>query len=240
MDSEAAASAAETAPTKQSTLESTEATVESENVKDAGSAADAESTSTVDGVVEEAIVVTIPTTAPITRATGVDNATPPVAVNTISVTSDVNVSSDVDEPKLMTLLSKFFGELPSIIERAEHKEMWGVTLSNESHVPSCIVLEKFLRANNKNIDKAKAHLIEALKWRKHMNPLKLLSEVEFSRAKFGNLGYVTKYERNDGKSKEIITWNIYGGVKDLKTTFGDIEEYVRCPSKDIDSHNILY
>jgi phosphatidylinositol transfer protein SFH5 len=123
-----------------------------------------------------------------------------------------------------TPISKLSKELPSIIEEADYKEMWGITLIDESHVPTSIVLEKFLRANDKDVVKAKAQLIDALKWRKTMNPLQILSDVEFDRAKFGNLGYVTSYKRADGQGKEIITWNIYGGVKELKATFGDVKE----------------
>ena len=103
--------------------------------------------------------------------------------------------------------------------------MWGVELSTESHAPSSIVLEKFLRANTKDVAKAKAQLIEALKWRKKMNPVKLLEETAFDASKFGGLGYVTVYPQAEGKVKEIITWNIYGGVKDIKGTFGNVEEY---------------
>ncbi len=124
-------------------------------------------------------------------------------------------------------LAKLFEELPSIIKEADHNEMWGVTLADESHVPTTIVLEKFLRANTKDVSKAKAQLIEALKWRKRMEPAKLL-EAEYSSADFGDLGYVTTYQAADGGPKEIITWNIYGAVRDIKATFGDVQEYATC------------
>jgi hypothetical protein len=124
-----------------------------------------------------------------------------------------------------TPLSKLFAELPSIITEAGYGEIWGVELSTESHVPSSIVLEKFLRANTKDVAKAKVQLIEALKWRKKMDPLKLLEETEFDASKFGGLGYVTVYPQAEGNVKEIVTWNIYGGVKDIKGTFGNVEEY---------------
>ena len=125
-----------------------------------------------------------------------------------------------------TPLSKLFAELPSIIKDADNKEIWGVELADESHVPTTIVLEKFLRANTKDVAKAKAQLIEALKWRKTVNPVKLLADVEFDKSKFGGLGYVTVYPKTEGHAKEIVTWNIYGAVKDNKATFGNVEEYV--------------
>jgi phosphatidylinositol transfer protein SFH5 len=132
---------------------------------------------------------------------------------------------DVKAPR-ETVLSKLLKELPWIIDHAQYNEMWGVTLTDESHVPTTIVLEKFLRANLNDFSKAKAQLIQALKWRKTMQPVKLLADTEYDSAKFGGLGYVTTYQRADGKGKEIITWNIYGAVKDTKATFGDVQECV--------------
>ncbi|KIM99531.1 hypothetical protein OIDMADRAFT_200587 [Oidiodendron maius Zn] len=104
--------------------------------------------------------------------------------------------------------------------------MWGVELSDESHVPSTIVLEKFLRANNKDVAKAKSQLTSALKWRKRVQPAKLLEETEFDPVKFGGLGYVTIYPKSDKHEKEILTWNIYGAAKNVKATFGNVDEFI--------------
>jgi hypothetical protein len=143
---------------------------------------------------------------------------------------------EIDSPIIATTpLAKLFKELPAIIKEADHNEMWGVTLTDQSHVPTTIVLEKFLRANNKDVSKAKAQLIEALTWRKRMEPSKLI-EAEYDSAKFGDLGYVTTYQLPDGRGSEIITWNIYGAVKDIKATFGDVQECVsraKNPNLDI-------
>jgi phosphatidylinositol transfer protein SFH5 len=125
-----------------------------------------------------------------------------------------------------TPLAKLFAELPSIIASIQYTEMWGVELTNSFDVPSSIVLEKFLRANNQDVAKAKAQLIEALKWRKEIQPRKLLKETEFDHARFGDLGYVTVYPKTEGHEKEIVTWNIYGAVKNKQETFGNVEEYV--------------
>jgi hypothetical protein len=134
--------------------------------------------------------------------------------------SGKNVQASTDTP-----LSKLFAELQSILTEAEYREMWGVELSDDTHVPSTIILEKFLRANGKDVTKAKAQLFEALKWRKRMQPIQLLAETEFDPARFGGLGYVTTDPKSDAHSKEIVTWNIYGAVKDNKATFGNIKEY---------------
>ena len=173
-------------------------------------------------------------------ATAVATATEPVpveqgkevAVDSVPEPTPAVQEKVEDKPNVeltagvQTPLSHLFRELPSIIKEADYSEMWGVELKDVTHVPTSIVLEKFLRANvvdkKKDIAKAKAQLIEALKWRKKMEPRKLMDETEFDEAKFGNLGYVTVYGGTEGK--EIVTWNIYGGVKDIKGTFGNVEE----------------
>lgn len=157
----------------------------------------------------------------------------PIAAHTEPVASSV---TDENAPATAsTPLAELFKELPDIIKEADNSEMWGVTLADESHVPTTIVLEKFLRANTKDVSKAKAQLIEALTWRKRMSPSALL-ETEYDSAKFGDLGYVTTYQAANGKGKEIITWNIYGAVKDIKATFGDVQE---CGFREMPNLNIF-
>jgi hypothetical protein len=158
--------------------------------------------------------------APTAEVAKVEESAPPV------VPSKTETAPTAGKSTLVTPIAKLFAELPSIIKEADHGEMWGVTLGDASDVPTSIVLEKFLRANTKDVPKAKAQLIEALKWRKRMDPVKLLTDTEFDKAKFGDLGYVSVYPKTENHEKEIVTWNIYGGVKNLKETFGNVEEYV--------------
>ena len=54
-----------------------------------------------------------------------------------------------------------------------------------------------------------------------MKPLELVNKV-YPKSKFEGLGFVTAY--TSGDAKEVITWNIYGGVKSIEETFGDLEE----------------
>lgn len=118
-----------------------------------------------------------------------------------------------------------------------HKEIWGVTLSDPAtHVPTQIVLQKYLNANDGDLGKAKDQLVKTLDWRAKVKPLDLL-EKSFSRTKFAGLGYVTVHgggaaaEDGDGGDKaldpryrEVFTWNIYGAVKDMNETFGVLDE----------------
>ncbi|KAG5982073.1 hypothetical protein E4U55_002308 [Claviceps digitariae] len=125
-----------------------------------------------------------------------------------------------------TPLTKLTARLPDIINKAKHTEMWGVELSTSAaHAPTQVVLLKFLRANNNDVEAAEKQLTSALEWRKEVQPTKLVSEA-FPKTKFGDLGYVTSHKDEDGK-ETVITWNVYGAVKDNKATFGNVEEFIR-------------
>jgi hypothetical protein len=109
-----------------------------------------------------------------------------------------------------------------------HPEIWGVTLADPaSHIPTQIVLHKYLNANDGDLDKATDQLIKTLEWRAKMKPLDLLKK-KFNPAKFGKLGYVTTYaereNETDAAAKEVFTWNVYGAVKSIDETFGNLEE----------------
>ena len=120
-------------------------------------------------------------------------------------------------------LNQFFDHLPSILEKTGHHEMWGVALKDFNDAPTANVLIKFLRANDGNPRLAEEQLTKALEWRKKMNPLQLAEDATFSSNKFAGLGYITSY--NDPKHGDLIfNWNIYGAVKDIDKTFGDIDE----------------
>ncbi|SCO87220.1 related to SFH5-phospholipid transporter [Fusarium oxysporum] len=124
-----------------------------------------------------------------------------------------------------TPLTKLNARLEDIFSKTLHKEMWGVQLTNIDHVPTKVVLQKFLRANNDDPVAAEKQLTQALEWRKKMNPTALVTQT-FDKSKFGDLGYVTVHEGENGK-ETIITWNIYGAVKDNKATFGNVEEFIK-------------
>jgi hypothetical protein len=165
------------------------------------------------------------TTAPETSETVV--VPPPASTQPEKKAVAFDGSAEEKTPAPSTPLEKLFAELSSIVQEAGHDEMWEVKLKDASDVPTSIVLEKFLRANSKDVAKAKAQLTEALKWRKNVDPVKLLEDVEFDAGKFGGLGFVTVYPKTESHGKEIVTWNIYGSVKDKQATFGNVEEFVK-------------
>lgn len=137
--------------------------------------------------------------------------------------SQQNEKSDVSADKAATPIQ----ELWSLAKAHGHPEIWGVNLADPvSHVPSQIVLQKYLNANDGDIAKAKDQLRKTLDWRAKMKPLELTSK-KFNRRKFQGLGYVTVYgapDAADPEAKEVFTWNIYGSVKHVEETFGNLDE----------------
>ncbi|KAL7961737.1 CRAL-TRIO domain-containing protein [Trichoderma compactum] len=125
-----------------------------------------------------------------------------------------------------TPLAEFTARLADIIKESAHSEMWGVELSSDaSHAPTQVILQKFLRANNGDLAAAERQLAAALAWREEWQPTKLVSEA-FNKDKFGGLGFVTNHKDEAGNNT-VITWNIYGSVKDNKATFGDVTEFIK-------------
>jgi hypothetical protein len=148
-------------------------------------------------------------------------------------------------------LLKMSAKLGELIAEAGYSEMYGVNLSapiEEYTTPrphrlepkpkltrhcrgkaapfsTLLVLQKFLRANQGQVNKASEQLLGALKWRKEFKPLEVKEQV-FDKTKFQGLGYVTRLKNVLGSSNEedIATFNIYGAVKDTKKTFGDLDE----------------
>ncbi|KXT05542.1 hypothetical protein AC578_3688 [Pseudocercospora eumusae] len=131
-------------------------------------------------------------------------------------------------------LRKFSEALGDILKNAGYNEMYGIELkAPEGDQPTAhttlIILQKFLRANVDDLEKAKDQLLHALKWRKEYQPLKVRDEI-FDAEKFGKLGYVTKVKgaSETPNDEDVATWNIYGAVgKDIKKTFGDTDAFVR-------------
>jgi hypothetical protein len=130
----------------------------------------------------------------------------------------------VDHP-----LAKFLAELPEILDTAAHAEVYGITLkpkaddttgSGDFH--TLLILQKFLRANANDLDKAKAQLSKTLAWRKEFKPIEGTAET-FKKDKFQGLGYVTVTDGKEGRP-EVVTWNVYGAVTDYQKTFVPVDE----------------
>ncbi|KAH8881441.1 CRAL/TRIO domain-containing protein [Thozetella sp. PMI_491] len=112
-----------------------------------------------------------------------------------------------------------------------HPEVWGVTLEDpEDHIPTRIVLQKYLNANDGDFTLAHEQLIKTLDWRRETKPLELIKK-SYNKTKFEALGYVTSYTAEgaaagDPEIKETFTWNVYGNTKSIDETFGDLSEFL--------------
>jgi hypothetical protein len=134
-------------------------------------------------------------------------------------------TTPVDHP-----LTKFYTSFEALVAEAQHAEVYGITLSTSSPFHTKLILQKFLRANQNDVEKAKQQLLETLKWRKEFDPVKAVGE-SYSKEQFGGLGYVLEVEGVPGSEnkRDVATFNIYGAVKDKKGTFGDLEGCVSTP-----------
>ncbi|KAE8542646.1 phosphatidylinositol transfer protein SFH5 [Cryptococcus gattii VGV] len=127
-------------------------------------------------------------------------------------------------------LLQFNSRLPAILSEAGHSQIWGVTLtySTPPAFSTLIILQKFLRSVENSVDEAATALGKTLKWRKDwgLDGSADGKEKEDLGPDFEGLGYVTEIKKADG-GDEIVTWNVYGAVKDLKSTFGDLNRFLR-------------
>ncbi|CAA9966502.1 cral trio domain containing protein [Pyrenophora teres f. maculata] len=125
-------------------------------------------------------------------------------------------------------LTRFYDDFEELVASASHNEVYGIELSKNNEFHTKLILQKFLRANQNDIEKAKAQLLKTLKWRKEFDPIKAASET-YDKAKFDGLGYVLEVEGvpESPNAKDVATFNIYGAVKDNKATFGDLALFLR-------------
>ena len=99
-------------------------------------------------------------------------------------------------------LRKFQQKLPSILKETGHDEIYGLQLSaTEEAVPftSTLILQKFLRANANDVEKAADQLKASLQWRKEFKPLSFMNDVSIDETKFAGLGYITVTDRDGGE-----------------------------------------
>lgn len=127
-----------------------------------------------------------------------------------------------------TPFEEFDAKVPDILKEIDHDEVWGVKLVTpaSSHVPTQIVIQKFLNANDGDLTKAIDQFKGALKFRKEKKPLELINKT-FKADKFGDLGAVTVYPVKDSSVPEVFTWNLYGNVKGkIDDVFTPLDEWV--------------
>ncbi|KAK0667491.1 CRAL-TRIO domain-containing protein [Cercophora samala] len=178
----------------------------------------------------------VPVTAAIASATEPTTAATTTTAAPIATETTGQVKTETAPTQETTELAeeKEASPLAQLWEAAknhDHPEIWGVPLADPAnHIPSQIVFQKYLNANDGDLVKAKDQLIKTLDWRKKSDPLELVRRM-YSKTKFEGLGFVTTYvvdgkEVDEPEEREIFTWNIYGGVKSIDETFGNLEEFI--------------
>ncbi|CAI6340576.1 unnamed protein product [Periconia digitata] len=126
-------------------------------------------------------------------------------------------------------LTKLFEQVDALVKEAEHDEIYGIKLSSTANAfHTKLILQKFLRANQNDLDKAKQQLLDTLKWRKEFDPVTAAGET-FDKDKFDGLGYILTVDGvpESTNKTDVVTFNIYGAVKDNKKTFGDLDTFLR-------------
>ncbi|KAK4198856.1 CRAL-TRIO domain-containing protein [Triangularia verruculosa] len=181
----------------------------------------------------EALVTATTTADPATAATTAATTTT-TAPTTEETTADAKPETAPAQETTEPAEEKEASPLAQLWEAAKdhaHPEIWGVPLADPAnHIPSQIVFQKYLNANDGDLVKAKDQLIKTLDWRKKTDPLEVVRRM-YSKSKFEGLGFVTTYavdgkEVDEPEEREIFTWNIYGGVKSIDETFGNLEEFI--------------
>lgn len=139
-------------------------------------------------------------------------------------------------------LNTLHTELATLLSEEPAHKIWGITLSPEpGHFSTLLILQKFLRANKGDKEKAKKQFEDTLQWRRSYFDENGKVIGSWDKSKFEDLAYITeetvKSTGADERKKTIVTWNIYGHVKDFAKTFGDVEEY---PSQSRSIHSITF
>lgn len=101
--------------------------------------------------------------------------------------------------------------------------LWGVTIdpTKPKDPRVSVILMKFLRARNLNLDEAKAMFISTLRWRQSFDVEGAIKE-QYPEDVFGGLGKIF------GKDKQghPVVYNLYGAAKDTGA-FNDIQRFLR-------------
>lgn len=200
-------------------------TVESTEKKDAPIADDAKVDEAAAGVADLSVVdkkteESLASAAVIPPPQTISETPAPAAADAVTATQGPVWPETAPEHPL----TKFYDAFEAIVTEASHNEVYGIELSKSNAFHTKLILQKFLRANQNDLDKAKQQLLETLKWRKEFDPVKATGE-SFEKARFDGLGYVLEVAGvpDSPNAKDIVTFNIYGAVKDNKATFGDLE-----------------
>ncbi|PIA14997.1 CRAL/TRIO domain-containing protein, partial [Coemansia reversa NRRL 1564] len=136
---------------------------------------------------------------------------------------------------MVKLINELRAQLPDIVEDAGkastkpvNASLWGIPLLSESDSETPerdlrldVILAKFVKARNNDVEKAREMLTNTLKWRAEFGVDGILEET-FPEDVFGKVGYLYGHDT----AGRPVTYNFYGGL-DNKLVFGDLDRFLR-------------
>ncbi|KAG7876444.1 hypothetical protein KL938_004512 [Ogataea parapolymorpha] len=126
----------------------------------------------------------------------------------------------VDSAQQKTLAA-FKKEVQVIVDDVEYDELFGYQLSRGEFFDEEAyerLLIKLLTAYDWDLHAAEDSLEKILEWRKEFDPLSA-AFVEDHESKYDDIGFIT-YDPNGKALEKVVTWNLYGKVKNAKEIFG--------------------
>ncbi|KAG7693098.1 hypothetical protein KL930_004817 [Ogataea haglerorum] len=121
-------------------------------------------------------------------------------------------------------LAAFKKEVQVIVDDVEYDELFGYQLSRGEFFDEEAyekLLIKLLTAYDCDLQAAEDSLEKILEWRKEFDPLSA-AFVEDHGSKFDDIGFIT-YDPDGKPLEKVVTWNLYGKVKNAKEIFGTDE-----------------
>ena len=100
-------------------------------------------------------------------------------------------------------IDEVLSRLPSITAKAGHNELYNIDITQADSAPVKLIVGKYLRARNNNVEEACKAIEETLIWRKEFQPRKAAYEEQHG-DKFDGIGY------NTVLGDDVVVWNIYG------------------------------
>ncbi|KAG8871394.1 Non-classical phosphatidylinositol transfer protein (PITP) [Tulasnella sp. 331] len=127
---------------------------------------------------------------------------------------------------LPLIFEEAFKDLPDQSLKTTPADFWGVPidpLKSADHDPRVsVVLVKFLRARNMDVDEAQAMFIKTLRWRYDYKASETANE-EFSDDVFGK----TLIVFGKDKAGRPISYNVYGRKDNSAAIFSDLDRFLR-------------
>ncbi|KAI5963751.1 SFH5 [Candida pseudojiufengensis] len=128
-----------------------------------------------------------------------------------------------DQLKKLKSLIDSIPEILQKLDNPEYDEIFGyrINTNEKPHVDYSIrneILLKFLIADKYDLTLTKERIINCLNWRNEFQPLNAAFEEKFD-IELNELGLITDFKTTTKSNLKIITWNLYGNVRNPKRIF---------------------